>query len=41
MLAEALNERGLGVMEVMKHDAEIPWTRDTAKEYLWRSLVNR
>lgn len=25
-------------MEVMKHDAEIPWSRDTAKEYLWRSI---
>ena len=38
MLAAALNERGLGVMEVMKHDAEIPWSKESAKEYLWRSI---
>ncbi len=37
-VAEALNDAGFSVMEVMRHDAEIPWTEHSAKELLWRPV---
>jgi len=38
MLSEALNDAGFSVMKVMRHDAEIPWSPENAKELLWRPI---
>ena len=37
-LADTLNESGYDMMQVLKHDAEIPWTPATCKEHLWRPI---
>lgn len=37
-LAEALDAAGYSVMEVMRHDAEIPWSEELAKDLLWRTV---
>ncbi len=33
-----LNDAGLDMRAVLKHDAEIPWTPESAKEHLWRPV---
>lgn len=38
MLADGLNDAGLDMKKVLKPEVEIPWTKDSAKEYLWRPL---
>ena len=38
MLAEALNESGYDMKKTLKHDVEIPWTREMVKEFLWRPI---
>lgn len=37
-LAKALNDAGLDMKRVIKQDVDIPWTGDTAKNYLWRPI---
>jgi hypothetical protein len=37
-LADALNNAGLHMMLVLRHDAEIPWDMDLAKKFLWRPI---
>ena len=37
-LAETLNEAGFDMRRVLKHDAEIPWSPATAKDFLWRPI---
>lgn len=37
-VAETLNDAGYSVMEVMRHDAEIPWNEYRCKELLWRPV---
>lgn len=37
-VAEALNDAGFSVMEVLRHDAEIPWTDVSAKELMWKPV---
>jgi hypothetical protein len=37
-VSEALNDAGFSVMMTLKHDAEIPWTPERAKELLWRPV---
>lgn len=37
-IAEQLNDSGYSVMQVMRHDAEIPWTEASVKELLWRPV---
>lgn len=37
-LADALNDAGLDMRAVMKPEAEIPWTMNSAKDHLWRSI---
>lgn len=39
-LAEVLNDAGLDMRTVLKPEVEIPWTKDSAKEHLWRPLQN-
>jgi hypothetical protein len=38
-IADGLNESGLSMMRVLKHNAEIPWTPEAAKEYLLRPII--
>ena len=38
MLAVALNDAGYDMKRTLKQDFDIPWTRDSAKEYLWRPI---
>ena len=37
-LAEALNNAGYDMKRTLKEDVEIPWTKEMAKEYLWRPI---
>lgn len=37
-LAEVLNDAGYDMRRTLKHDAEIPWTTENAKEFLWRPI---
>jgi hypothetical protein len=38
MLADSLNNAGYDVRAAMRHDAEIPWTRNLVKELIWRKV---
>ena len=38
MVADTLNGAGLDMKRTLKHDAEIPWSDDRAKEFLWRPV---
>lgn len=37
-LAEALNEAGLDMREVLRPEIEISWTSFSVKNYLWRAI---
>lgn len=37
-LAETLNDAGMDMRRTLRHDVEIPWTRDSVKEHLWRPI---
>lgn len=37
-LAQRLNDAGLDMRRVIKADVSIPWTKESAKEYLWRPI---
>ena len=37
-LAKVLNDAGYDMRRTLKHDAEIPWTPENAKEFLWRPI---
>ena len=38
MLADLLNASGMDMRRVLKQDVDIPWTTESAKEYLWRPI---
>ena len=38
LLSEQLNAAGLDMKKTLKQDAEIPWTTDLVKEYLWKPI---
>lgn len=38
LLADALNEAGLDMRATLKPEVEIPWTEQSAKEFLWRPV---
>lgn len=38
LIANALNAAGLDMKKVLKPNVEIPWSAETVKEYLWRSI---
>lgn len=38
MLADKLNEAGLDQKKVLKPEIDIPWTTESAKEFLWRPI---
>lgn len=37
-LAETLNAAGYDMRRVLKPEAEIPWTKEAAKEHLWKPI---
>ena len=37
-VATTLSDAGFDVRAVLKHDAEIPWSKHAVKEYLWRPV---
>jgi hypothetical protein len=37
-IADELNGAGLDMRKALKPSVEIPWTKDTVKEYLWRPI---
>lgn len=38
-LADHLNAHGKDMRAVLKHDVDIPWTKDTVKEYIFRPIM--
>lgn len=38
LLAEELNEAGLDMRKLLKDTIDIPWNKDTVKDYLWRPI---
>ena len=38
MLADELNEAGLDMRKALKPHVEIPWDKDSVKEYIWRPV---
>lgn len=38
MLADELNDAGLDMKKTLKPEVEIPWTLESAKEFLWRPI---
>lgn len=38
LLAAELNNAGLDMKKVLKPEIDIPWTKDTIKEYIWRPV---
>lgn len=39
-LAQELNDAGLTVTKTLKADADIPWTKETVKELLFKQIMN-
>ena len=38
LLAKELNDAGLDMREVLKPSVDIPWTRESIKEFIWRPI---
>ena len=38
LLAEELNDAGYDMKKTLKPEIDIPWSKDTIKEYLWRPI---
>lgn len=38
LIANALNDAGLDMRVVLKPEIQIPWSKDSVKEYLWRPI---
>lgn len=39
LLADALNSSGLDMKKVLKPEIDIPWSKLTIKEYIWRPVM--
>jgi hypothetical protein len=39
LVARALNEAGLDMRTVLKPDIELPWTKDSVKQYLFKPIL--
>jgi len=37
-ISKELNDAGLDMKTVLKPEIDIPWTKDTVKDYLWRPV---
>ena len=38
LLAEALNEAGYDMKRLLKEEVDIPWTKESVKEHLWKPI---
>jgi hypothetical protein len=38
LIADRLNDAGLDMRVVLKPEVEIPWSKESVKEYLWRPI---
>lgn len=38
LLADELNTAGLDMRKTLKESIDIPWSKDTVKDYLWRPI---
>ena len=38
LLAKALNDAGYDMKRTLKEETEIPWTKESVKEHLWRPI---
>lgn len=38
LMADALNDAGLDMKKTLKPEIDIPWTKESAKEFLWRPV---
>ena len=38
LIAEELNDAGLDMKAVLKPNVDIPWSKQTVKDYLWRPI---
>ena len=38
MLSDALNMAGLDMKKTLKPEIDIPWSKETVKDYLWRPI---
>ena len=38
IVADTLNDAGLDMRAVLKPEVEIPWSKTTVKEYMWRPI---
>lgn len=38
LLADTLNQSGMDMRKTLKPEIEIPWSAESAKEYLWRPV---
>ena len=38
MMADALNDAGLDMKKIYKPEVDIPWTKESVKEYVWRPI---
>ena len=36
LVAETLNSAGLDMRKTLRHDIDIPWTKDNVKNFLWK-----
>jgi len=41
LLAEALNDAGYDIRTTIREEIEIPWTKETVKQYLWKPVMDR
>lgn len=39
MLAQQLTDAGFDMKRTLKPDVDIPWTKQTVKEYLWKPIM--
>lgn len=39
MLAQELNDSGLDMKKTLKPEVDIPWSKQTVKDYLWRPIM--
>ena len=40
LLADELNSAGLDMKKTLKQTVDIPWSKETVKDYLWRPIQN-
>ena len=39
LIATTLNDAGLDMREVLKPEVDIPWSKNTVKEFIWRPIM--